>query len=68
MPYTKLQEGARAKYITPTEFFEQFSLKKSKGYKILALPEMQEAIFKVGEKSKRVNLDKAYVIMKDLFN
>lgn len=68
MPHTKLQEGARAKYITPSEFFEQYSLKKTRGYQILAMPEMQEAIFMIGEKGKRVNVDKAYEIMRMLFN
>lgn len=68
MPYTKLQEGARAKYISPAEFIKQYSLSKSRGYQILALPEMQEAILMVGEKGKRVNVDKAYEIMIKLFN
>lgn len=67
MPMTRLQEKARAKYITPKEFIEQYSLSKSQAYKILAMPEMQEAVIKVGEKSKRINLDRAFEIMQQLF-
>lgn len=68
MPYTRLQEKARAKYITPKEFQEQYSLSKAQAYKLLAMPEMQEAIIKTGEKSKKVNLDRAFEIMQQLFN
>jgi len=68
MPYTKLQEKARVKYVTPKEFAEQYSLSKPQCYRILDRPEMQEAIIKVGEKSKRVNLDRAFAIMQQLFS
>lgn len=68
MPYTKLQEKARAKYVTPKEFAEQYSLSKPQMYRILDRPEMQEAVIKVGEKGKRVNLDKAFEIMCQMFN
>lgn len=67
MPATKLQEKARTKYITPKQFFEQYSLSKSHGYKILAMPEMQEAIAKTGTRSKKVDLDKAFEIMQQIF-
>lgn len=68
MPATKLGGNTRKKYITPQEFFEQFSLKKSRGYQILSLPEMQEAIFKTGPKGKKVDLDRATSIMAQLYN
>ena len=68
MPYTKLQEKARVKYVTPKEFQEQYSLSKAQAYKLLAMPEMREAIIKTGEKSKKVNLDRAFEIMQQLFN
>ena len=67
MPATKLQEKARKKYITPKQFFEQYSLSRSKGYKILAMPEMQEAIIRTGTKNKKVDLDKAFEIMQQIF-
>lgn len=67
MPYTRLQEKARAKYVTPKQFMEQYSLSKSQAYKILAMPEMQEAKIKVGEKLIRIDLDKAFNIMQQIF-
>lgn len=68
MPITKLQERARKKYIAPKEFQEQFSLSKSQTYRILAMPEMKEAIIKVGEKLIRIDLDRAFDIMQQIFN
>lgn len=67
MPMTRLQEKARAKYITVKEFQEQYSLSRSQAYKILAMPEMKEAVVKVGTRSKKVNLDKAFEIMQQIF-
>lgn len=67
MPATKLQEKARRKYITPKQFMEQYSLSKSQAYKILAMPEMQEAITRTGTRSKKVDLDKAFEIMQQIF-
>lgn len=67
MPMTKLQEKARKKYITPKQFMEQYSLSKSQAYKILAMPEMQEAVTKTGTRSKKVDLDKAFQIMQQIF-
>lgn len=67
MPYTKLQEKARIKYITPKQFQEQYQLSRSQTYKILARPEMQEAIIKVGEKSRRINIDRAFELMQQIF-
>lgn len=68
MPYTRLSEKARVKYVTPKQFMEQYQLKKSQAYKILARPEMQEAIIKTGERSIRVNLDRAFEIMQQIFS
>lgn len=67
MPATKLQQRARAKYVTPKEFKEQYSLSKTQAYDILKKPEMQEAVIKVGEKSKRINLDLAFEIMQQIY-
>ena len=67
MPWTKLSEKARVKYVTVKEFQEQYSLSRPQAYKILAMPEMEEAVIKVGEKGKRVNLDRAFEIMQEIF-
>ena len=67
MPATKLQERARTKYVTVKEFQKQYSLSQPQAYKILARPEMEEAIIKVGERGKRVNLDRAFEIMQQIF-
>ena len=68
MPYTRLQEKARTKYITVKQFQEQFSISKAQAYKILARPEMEEAKIKVGEKAIRINLDRAFEIMQQIFS
>lgn len=67
MAMTKLQERARKKYITVKEFQNQYSLSKSQAYKILAKPELQEAVVKTGARSKKVDLDKAFEIMQQIF-
>ena len=67
MPATRLQEKARAKYVTPKQFQDQYSLSKSQTYKILAMPEMEEALIKTGVKNIRVNLDRAFEIMQQIF-
>lgn len=67
MPATKLQEKARRKYITVKDFQSQYSLSKSQAYRILAMPEMKEAIAKTGARSKKVDLDKAFEIMQQIF-
>ena len=67
MPYTRLQEKARTKYITVKQFQEQFSISKAQAYKILARPEIEEAKIKVGEKAIRINLDRAFEIMQQIF-
>ena len=67
MPYTKLQEKARTKYITPKQFMEQYQLSKSQAYKILAMPEMEEAKIKIGNKGIRINIDRAFEIMQQIF-
>jgi len=67
MPYTKLQERARAKYVTVKEFQEQYSLSQAQAYKILSLPELKEAVIKTGQKNKKVDLDRAFQIMQQIF-
>lgn len=68
MPATKLQERARKKYVTPKVFKEQYSLSTAQTYRLLALPEMQEAIIKTGKKGKKVDIDRAFEIMQQLYN
>lgn len=67
MPYTKLQEKARKKYVTVKEFQEQYSLSKAQAYRILSMPEMQEAIAKMGSKCIRIDLDRAFEITQQIF-
>ena len=67
MPITKLQERARKKYITVKDFCEQFSLSKPQAYRIIARPEMQEAIIKMGTGCIRIDLDRAFEITQQIF-
>lgn len=67
MPMTKLQQKARIKYVTPKEFADQYSISKAQVYNILKRPEMEEAIIKIGEKGIRINLDRAFEIMQQIF-
>lgn len=67
MPATKLQQRARKKYITVKEFQEQYSLSKAQAYKILARPEMEEAKMKIGKKGIRIDLDRVFEIMQQIF-
>ena len=67
MPYTRLQEKARKKYVKPRQFAEQYDISKSQLYRILNMQEFQEAIIKVGEKTKRINVDRAFEIMQQVF-
>lgn len=68
MPATKLQQRARAKYITVQEFQEQYSLSKAQAYKIIAMPEFQEVKCKIGPKGIRIDLDRTFEIMQQVFN
>lgn len=67
MPATKLQEKARKKYVTVKEFQNQYSLSSAQAYRILNMPEFEEAKCKVGTKGIRVDLDSAYEIMQSIF-
>lgn len=67
MPWTKLSDKARVKYVTVKDFQEQYSLSKAQAYKILARPEFDEAKIKVGEKGIRLNLDRTFEIMQQIF-
>ena len=67
MPATRLGPPAK-KYVGVQEFINQYSLSKANAYRILARPEMKEAIFKVGERAIRIEINKAHDIMKQLFN
>lgn len=67
MPMTKLQEKARKKYVTVKDFKDQYKLSKTQAYTILGRPEFQEAKIKVGEKAIRVDIDKAFEIMQQIY-
>ena len=67
MPMTIQQERARKKYITPKDCGEQFSISKAQVYKILARPEMQEAIIKMGTGCIRIDIDRAFEITQQIF-
>lgn len=67
MPMTRLQERARKKYITVKQFTEQYSLSKAQAYRILAMPEMEEAVIKIGTAGKRIDIDRAFEIMQQIF-
>lgn len=67
MPMTKLQQKARTKYSTVKEFAEQFSMSLPHAYRILSLPIFEEAVIKVGTRSKKVDVDKAFEIMQQYF-
>ena len=67
MPWVKGSERARAKYITPKQFSEHYSISLPQTYKILAMPEMEEAVIKTGTRGKKVNQDLAFEIMQQIF-
>lgn len=68
MPMTLLQQKARKKYITVKEFAEQYSLSKAQAYRILSMPEFEEATIKVGTAGKRIDLDRAFELMQQVFS
>lgn len=59
---------SKKKYITVKEFQNQYSLSKSQAYKILARPEFDETKIKAGERSIRIDLDRAFEIMQQIFS
>lgn len=67
MPITKLQERARKKYVTVKDFKEQYKLSKTQAYTILKKPELEDAIIKVGSRAIRVDIDRAFEIMQQIF-
>lgn len=67
MPTTKLQEKARKKYVSVKDFQEQYSLSRAQAYRILARPEMEEVKIKAGERLIRIDLDRAFEIMQQIF-
>ncbi len=68
MPMTLLQERARKKYVPVKVFQEQYGMSRAQAYKVLARPEMQEAIIKTGKRSKSVDLDRAFELMQQVFS
>lgn len=64
---TNICSRSRKKYSTAKEFQEQFSLSKPQTYVILNRPEMQEAVIKCGERCIRVDIDRAFEIMQQIY-
>ena len=64
---TNLCSRSRAKYVKPSDLMEQFSVSKAQIYRILARPEMAEAIIKMGDSAIRVNLDKFFEISQQIY-
>lgn len=67
MPWTKLAEKPKAKWVNMNKFIEEFDLKKTKAYELVKLPEMQEAVRRFGERTIRVNLPVADEILRKLY-
>lgn len=67
MPMTRLQERARKKYVTVKEFQKQYSLSKTQAYTMLQRPEFEETKIKVGTKAIRIDLDRAFEIMSQIY-
>ena len=67
MPMTLLQEKARKKYISVKEFAQQYGMCRAQAYRILAMPEFEEAVIKIGTAGKKVDIDKAFDIMQKVF-
>lgn len=68
MPMTLLQQRARKKYITVKEFAEQYSLSKAQAYRILDMPEFEEVKIKVGTAGIRIDLDRTFELMQQVFS
>lgn len=64
---TNLCSRSRTKYVKPSELMEQFSISKAQVYRILARPEMAEAVIKMGDSAIRVNQDKFFEISQQIF-
>lgn len=65
---TNILSKSRAKYITPKELAEQYSLSKAQVYKLLANPIFKEAVHRPSEKLIRINQDLIYDLMNKYFN
>lgn len=65
---TNILSKSRAKYITPKELAEQYSLSKAQVYKLLAMPIFKEAVHRPSEKLIRINQDLIYDLMNKYFN
>lgn len=68
MPRVNLGTQVIPKYVPVKTFQEQYRLSKAEAYKLLKMPEFQEAIFKIGERGIRVDIELAHKILKQLFN
>lgn len=63
MPWTKLDEKPKKKYVSVKAFMEYFDLPKSSAYKILKEPRMKEAVKRLDIETIRVDLNLAEKIL-----
>lgn len=64
---TNICSRSRTKYVKPLDLKEQYSMSKAQIYRILARPEMQEAIIKMGDRTIRVDQDRFFEICQQIY-
>ncbi|MBO5348961.1 MAG: hypothetical protein J6A89_03980 [Clostridia bacterium] len=64
---TNILSKKRTKYVTAKELAEELSTSLQQIYRIFKRPEMKEAVVKIGEKAVRVNKDKFYQILEQIY-
>lgn len=64
---TNICSRSRAKYVKPLDLVKQFSISKAQVYRILARPEMAEAVIKMGDSTIRVDQDKFFKISQQIY-
>lgn len=64
---TNMLSKKRTKYATAKELAEELSTSLQQIYRIFKRPEMQVAILKIGEKAVRVDKEKFYQILEQIY-
>ncbi len=64
---TNMLSKKRTKYVTAKELAEELSTSLQQIYRIFKRPEMQEATVKIGEKAVRVDKEKFYQILEQIY-
>lgn len=64
---TNICSRKRTKYATAKELAEELNTSLQQVYRIFKRPEMQEAVIKIGEKAVRVDKDKFYEILQQIY-